>query len=126
MNKIIFKNQYFYFGLIVFILILLVYNLISIFSDFEIKTFAPIIIQIFILVLILEKHKILKLVLKIWSGIFFIGAFALTIIGKCLKDMSYDFQTFNVQKYLFPILMLSIGILIFILTEKTIEIRKQE
>ncbi|WP_143093325.1 hypothetical protein [Halpernia frigidisoli] len=59
--------------------------------------------------------------MKIWSGIFFIAAFGMKLFGMFLKDISYDFQTFNIQKYLLPTFMLLIGVLIFVLTDKTVE-----
>jgi len=79
MEKAIFTDKIFYCGIIVFISILLLYNVYSILLNFELRLVAPIIIQIVLLILIFIKHKLIMLLLKIWSGIFLIGSFTLII-----------------------------------------------
>ncbi len=70
MEKAIFTDKIFYYGIIMFISILLLYNVYSILSIFELRLIMPILIQIILLILIFNKHKLIKLLLKIWSGIF--------------------------------------------------------
>jgi hypothetical protein len=125
MKRATFNSIIFYYFLIIMIFALLVYNLYSIYGEYNFITILPILIQIFLLILIFTKHVKVKLALKIWSIIFLIIAPLMQFTGKLLKDGSYDFQFFEIRNYIIPFLMLSIGSLIFYFTEKTIVIEKE-
>ncbi|PWN61252.1 hypothetical protein C1634_014445 [Chryseobacterium viscerum] len=81
----------------------------------------PIIIQIFLLILIFVRYVKVKLILKIWTIIFLIIAPIMQLIGKLLKDASYDYQYININVYVVPILMLIVGILMFYFITTTID-----
>lgn len=121
MKKAKFNSIIFYYLLIAFFAILLIYNtyMFSLSHDYYIMT--PIIIQIFLLVLIFIKYVKIKLILKIWTIIFLIIAPIMQLIGKLLKDASYDYQYIDLNIYIIPSLMLIVGCLIFYFIVKTID-----
>jgi len=126
MGKAIFENKNYYYFLILFLILLLSNNVYKIFVEFDFGLLLPIALQIFILTLVLLHHFFTKIVLKIWSSIFLIIAYLMQIIGKILKDISVDFQEFDVKTYLFSVLMLLLGIIIFFYSQDTITIKKEE
>lgn len=125
MEKAIFTDRIFYYGIIVFISILLLYNVYSIFSNFELRLIMPILIQIILLILIFNKHKLIKLLLKIWSGIFLIGGFTLIILGGLLKGLADGFKHFNFLDYIPSIIFLLIGIVVYMCSDRFIEVLKE-
>jgi len=125
MEKAIFTDKIFYYGIIVFISILLLYNVYSLLLNFELRLVAPIIIQIVLLILIFIKHKLIMLLLKIWSGIFLIGSFTLIILGGILKSLANGFKYFNFLDYIPSIIFLLIGIIIYMCSDRFIEISKE-
>lgn len=116
-----FTNIYFYYFLIILIISLLFYNTYSLAINFSLSIFIPIIIQLVILIMILTKNKGTKIILKIWSLVFFIIAGAMQVIGKLLKDASNDYQTFDIVNYVYCISIIIIGIVVFLFTNKTIK-----
>ncbi len=125
MEKAIFTDKIFYYGIIVFISILLLYNVYSILSNFELRRIMPILIQIILLILIFNKHKFIKLLLKIWSGIFLVGAFTLIILGGLLKGLADGFKHCNFFDYIPSIIFLLIGIIVYMCSDRFIEVLKE-
>lgn len=125
MEKAIFTDKIFYYGIIMFIAILLLYNVYSILSIFELRLIMPILIQIILLILIFNKHKLIKLLLKIWSGIFLVGAFTLIILGGLLKGLADGFKYFNFLDYIPSIIFLLIGIVVYMCSDRFIQVLKE-
>ena len=125
MEKAIFTDKIFYYGIIMFISILLLYNVYSILSNFELRLIMPILIQIILFILIFNKHKLIKLLLKIWSGIFLVGAFTLIILGGLLKGLSDGFKYFNFLDYIPSIIFLLIGIVVYMCSARFIQVLKE-
>lgn len=126
MKKAKFINVYFYYFLIIFFLLLLVSNLYYFFSDNSISALFPIIIQLIILLLLIYRDYRVKILMRIWSGLFLIIANSLIFFGKLLKEFSYDFQNFDYRNYLGCFFMLIIGIIVFLLNEKMVIISEEE
>lgn len=125
MEKAIFTDKIFYYGIIMFISILLLYNVYSILSNFELRLIMPILIQIILLILIFNKHKLIKLLLKIWSEIFLVGAFTLIILGGLLKGLADGFKYFNFLDYIPSIIFLLIGIVVYMCSDRFIQVLKE-
>ena len=125
MEKAIFTDKIFYYGIIMFISILLLYNVYSILSIFELRLIMPILIQIILLILIFNKHKLIKLLLKIWSEIFLVGAFTLIILGGLLKGLADGFKYFNFLDYIPSIIFLLIGIVVYMCSDRFIQVLKE-
>ena len=124
MEKVIFTNKIFLYGLVIFIIILLLYNFYALLFEFEFSLFIPIIIQVTLLFLIFVRHQYIKLLLQIWSAVFLIFAFGLFILGGLLKELTDGFEYFNFLNYLPKLILLLIGIAIYIGSQKTIIINK--
>ncbi len=118
-----FKNLYFYWGVIIFISTLLLYNSIYLIKNFNLLTLLPILIQIILLYLIFTKNKNVKIAIKIWIIIFIIIGFGLQFLGKLIKYIASDFSEFNSIEFLTIVTFLIIGIIILIFTNKTFEIK---
>lgn len=118
MKKAKFNSIVFYYSLIVLFATLLMYNVYIFFTSFDYFIIVPIIIQVFLLVLIIVKYSKIKLVLKVWTIIFLIIAPVMQLIGKLLKDASYDYQYFDINIYIIPLIMFMLGslLLYFIIT----------
>ena len=114
------------FVLIAFFILLFVSNLYYFFSDYSISTLFPLVIQLIIILLLIYKNYRVKMVIRIWSGLFLIIANCLIFFGKLLKDFSYDFQNFNYRNYLGSLIMLIIGIVVFWLNEKMVIVSENE
>ena len=121
MNKSKFKSVVFYYFLILLLSGLLLFNIYSISVSNNWFILLPIGIQLLLLVLVFSKYSKIKLLLKIWSLIFLIIAPIMQILGKLLKDASYDYQFFDAKVYIVPFLMLIIGIFVFYFTSLTVK-----
>jgi len=121
--KVVFKNLYFYWFVIIFISALLLYNSIYLINNFTLITLLPVIIQIVLLYLIFTKNKNVKIAIKIWIIVFILIGFGLQFLGKFLKFIASDFAEFNPIEILKIILFLIIGFIILIFSNKTIEIK---
>lgn len=121
MKKAKFNSIIFYYFLITLFAILLIYNTYMFFISRDYFIIIPIIIQIFLLILTFIKYVNIKLILKIWTIIFLIIAPTMQLIGKLLKDASYDYQYININIYIIPSLMLIAGCLTFYFIVTTID-----
>ena len=118
-----FKNIFFYWLLVGLIGFMLIWNIISLIFQFNLLTFLPITIQIFLLYLILSKNKYAKIGIKIWTILFVITAFGLQFLGKTLKIFADGFIAFNPAEYFRVLFFLIIGILILVFTVKTVVVK---
>ncbi|PWN72239.1 hypothetical protein C1631_006470 [Chryseobacterium phosphatilyticum] len=121
MNKSEFKSIVFYYFLIILLSGLLLFNLYSIYVSSDWSILFPIGIQLLLLILVFIKFSKIKLLLKIWSLIFLIIAPIMQLLGKLLKDASYDYQFFDIRIYVIPFIMLIMGIVVFYFTSVTIK-----
>jgi len=121
--KSIITNKGYYYFLVGIILILLSVNLINIIRYQQISTLIPMIIQLTILYLIFSNSQYCKLGVKLWSGIFLIFGSGLKLLGIFL-EMSFK-EGSNLETIIWQFLILIIGVSIFIMTEKNIEVIKK-
>lgn len=120
MEKVVFKNQLYYYSLIVIIIVLVGLNIVQILEGNWIML-IPIIVQIVLLFLILSKNHYSKIAIKIWLIIllvtgaiqFFLGVFYL-IAGEA-----------KVSNLLFRIAFIALEILLLV-NLKSIEIIDEE
>ncbi|MBP6576452.1 MAG: hypothetical protein KA796_04545 [Chryseobacterium sp.] len=124
MEMVIFTDKTFLYGLVAFISVILLCNLYSLFFAFRFSHFIPIIIEVTLLFLIFAKYQYIKIILKIWSGVSLIGSSALFIFGGLLKELADGFEYFNFLNYLPKFILLFVGIAIYIGSQKTIIINK--
>ncbi|MCD9854882.1 hypothetical protein LUD75_09210 [Epilithonimonas sp. JDS] len=123
MDRAIFTNKIFLYGLVSFIIVALLYNLYAVLFEFDIFLVIPIIIQVTLLFLIFVRHQYIKLLLQIWSAVFLIFAFGLFIFGGLLKDLAESFEDFNFLNYFPKVILLLVGIIIYQGSSKTIQIK---
>ena len=123
MGKAIFTNKTFLYGLVSFIIIVLLYNLYALFFEFEAFLFIPIIIQVTLLFLVFVRHQYIKVLLQIWSAVFLILGFGLFILGGLLKDLANGFEYFDILNYFPKVILLLVGLIIYQGSSKTIHTR---
>lgn len=117
-----FINPTFYYLLIIFISILLIYNIFSLINKFDLIILIPILIQTLLLYLIISKNKFAKIAIKIWTIIFLIVGSSFQIIGKILLLISYGFLEEKIIEFISILPILIIGILILVFTNKTVKV----
>lgn len=123
MGKAIFTNKTFLYGLVSFIIIVLLYNLYALLFEFEAFLFIPIIIQVTLLFLVFVRHQYIKVLLQIWSAVFLILGFGLFILGGLLKDLANGFEYFDILNYFPKVILLLVGLIIYQGSSKTIHTR---
>ena len=119
MKKAVFKSQSFYIGVIIMLSLLLLWNAYVVFLG-GYSGFIPIVIQLVLLFLLLKKNQYSKIGLKIFSIVFLIGASGLQIISALLKTSIGEFETVSINKLLFSLLNVAIGIIILVYAIRTI------
>jgi len=120
MNKIIFKNQTFYYLLISYLIILICWNSYAVVNG-SLFGLIPIVIQLIIIYLLYDKNKHVKIGIKIWSIVLIIGP-SLSIVGKLLKTVAGT--DLDLKKLIENLILLTVGILIYYFNDKTVEIEK--
>lgn len=123
MGKAIFTNKIFLYGLVSFIIIVLLYNLYALLFEFEAFLFIPIIIQVTLLFLVFVRHQYIKVLLQIWSAVFLIFGFGLFILGGLMKDLANGFEYFDILNYFPKVILLLVGLIIYQGSSKTIHTR---
>lgn len=126
MTKSNFKSKTFYWIVILFLTVILIWNLYSIIYSSNLLGLLPITIQFILLALIFTKHKYAKLGIKFWAILFLIISSGLQFIGRLLQDMGNGFINVDFQHYLTTALTVLIGIIIVIYTNKTVETNEVE
>lgn len=123
MGKAIFTNKTFLYGLVFFIIIVLLYNLYALLFEFEAFLFIPIIIQVTLLFLVFVRHQYIKVLLQIWSAVFLILGFGLFILCGLLKDLANGFEYLDIHNYFPKVVLLLVGLIIYQGSSKTIHTR---
>jgi hypothetical protein len=122
MKKVIFANKSFYSLLIGFIIVLMLYNIwISIRAN-NIYGIVPIFIEIVLLILIFTKNQYAKIVIMVWVVIALMIGPGFEIIANLMDDFENNFKIFNIESFIYNIICLAIGILIFDYTKRTISV----
>ena len=121
MITIIFKSKLFYLIVLILLLILIMLNLYTFYTNRITISLIPAIIQIILLIMLIFKHRYSKIFLKIWLILFLIISSSLQLIGRLMKDLSYNFHLFNIQNYILNLCTLLFGILLLYYAEKTIK-----
>lgn len=121
-RKNVFINKSFKLGLLIFLCLLIVINSYACINGNE-KAIIPILIQIFIIALLVNHHKYIKPVLKIWSGLFMIFLPLIIILSQLVKFIIDDKTIIDFSKIIKAFLYLIIGIIIFYLTKKLVTVQ---
>ena len=119
-EKIIYKSDFFYYGLIVYLILLIIINLYNLTNGVYISI-LPLVIQSIILTLVITKNKLAKSGVNLWSIILILGP-TLSLLGKLIKGALAD--GFNFEVIFKQVLLLSIGITIYYYNKTTTEISK--
>lgn len=122
MKTIVFTNKKFYGLLVVYIVLLLIYNFYMAINVNFIFGIIPVSIQVILLILIFTKVSYARLSIMIWAIVFLIIGYSLKLIGDILVDFSNNFKTFKGNKYIYNMVELSIGIVIADYTRRTVVI----
>jgi len=120
MELTIFKNKIFYYLLISYLTILICWNS-YILTKGVLKGIIPIVIQLIIIYLIIDKHKFAKIGIKIWS-IVIILSHGISLLAKFVKIALGDDT--EIPELLNKTVFLTIGVLIYIFNEKYTELLK--
>ena len=87
MKKTVFKNKTYYFILIIYIGVLLVWNLFTTIAYSKLIGILPVIIQTVLLILIISEYQYAKIGIKIWAILFIIVAPGLKFVGQLLTNL---------------------------------------
>jgi len=120
----IFKNNKVKTFLLVYLSIIITYNLYTLIIEFP-KGWFAILINGLILLLILSKSSYLKISLRIWSMFFLILIPGLQIVSKIIKKVLNDIYKIELNTFLQTTFFFLIGILIYHYS-KTIIIRENK
>lgn len=126
MKKTVFKNKTYYFILIIYIGVLLVWNLFTTIAYSKLIGILPVIIQTVLLILIISEYQYAKIGIKIWAILFIIVAPGLKFVGQLLTNLGGVSNHQDAQVYLTNGITLLIGILIVIYTNKTVAVEEAE
>lgn len=121
MKKTKFENLILYYSIIILLICLILFNFYSTFQTQNYIGFLPILLQLTLLILIINKHKFAKVGIKLWA-ILLIIVFGLKIVGKLLKDSADDTLSSNLEKYIILIIGFTIGIILLNLTNTTVKV----
>jgi hypothetical protein len=121
-RKVHFKNKLFYYLLICFIGILIIYNIYIIVNNGSFYGLITVGILIILIVLLLIKHRFVKIVIVVWAVIAFVIGNGFELVADLLDDINNNFQTVKLDSYLINIIGFSIGITIITCAMNFIEI----
>jgi hypothetical protein len=124
MKKVVFKNPYYYKGLIAILLILLIYNTYWVFFGNNLVGLIPVLVQSVLLYLIAVNHALSKKAIQFWALIFLVLAQFLRILGRFMKDFAIDFKDADLIFYLQAICVLLLGLVIHEYAKDTITIEE--
>lgn len=119
--KTYFNNITFYWILISSISLLLLINVITFISTLNPIALLPITIQSVLLYLMFTKHKYAKIGIKIWTILFLMIANGLQLLGAILQIIGGGNPNTTILDYLKFSILILIGVIILIFTNKTIE-----
>jgi len=123
MKKTVFKNKYFYWLLIIYLFLLLAWNINTLILG-NVIAILPILAQSFLIILILTRNKYTKMGIKIWAIFLIIGP-SLSILGKSLKLLVGDDLNILYTSLIYNSLFLIIGALVYSFNDKTVKLEKE-
>ena len=125
MQITVFKNQTFYYSILALLGCLILYNCYVILTFQEIWGFIPILIQAVIIGMIITKHYLAKIILKVWAIIFLIVGSALQIVLQGIEDIINDSDV-DFVFYIVAGINLLVGSAVVYFTNKTVVVRNIE
>ena len=125
MQITVFKNQTFYYSILALLGCLILYNCYVILTFQEIWGFIPILIQAVIIGMIITKHYLAKIILKVWAIIFLIVGSALQIVLQGIEDIINDSDV-DFVFYIVAGINLLVGSAVVYFTNKTVVVRNVE
>ena len=130
MKKVFFTNKIFLNLLISYLIILIVYNSYAELITNTITGIIPIIFEIILLILIFNKHRYAKMSILIWAAITLIIGYGFEVVATLFDYLNNYFdknlEAFNLNKFIFNIIQLMIGVLILHYTKRTVIIAINE
>lgn len=124
MKKLVFLKFRFYVFVIAYLTVLKSLNIYAIFSG-NLIGLIPLTIQVVLLFLLIKKHSMAKIGLKIFSIVVLIIASSLKLISALLKILIGEYADLNFFDYLSAIMNLILGIVILYFTNKSIKIEEK-
>jgi len=123
MKKSIFTNQTFYYLLVIYVGMLLSYNIYLIVIKSFLWSIFPIVIQGTLLYVILIKSEYARQAIRVWAIVFVIIAPSLILSGQLLGGAAGGFEKVNSSIIIYQTLILISGILVLVFTNRTVFVR---
>ncbi|MBI6120231.1 hypothetical protein [Salegentibacter maritimus] len=107
----VFKNKWFYWLLITYIFLLLIWNTYMVVTG-NLMGLIAVVIELALLYLLFNKHKLAKTAIHFWAIIMMIGP-GLSIIGKLIKVVTGDDLNLMVNSLAQNLLLFTFGLIIY-------------
>ena len=121
-SKLVFSDKRVYWVVIVLLVCTLSVHVLLLNRRFEILTLMHVLWISAILVLIYIKHKNALLNIKLWLIIAFIAGPLFRMAGRFLNEMLQEFPTSQIEFYLYRLLSVLVGLLIFNWVRTTVNV----
>lgn len=112
-EKIEFTNRTYEFILKTSLILLVLLNSYAFVISLNLKVLIPVFVNLTVLVLIVNRHKISKRIVRLWALVFFILAPGLVVISNMLLSTSSSIDFFS-SEFLLRYARIVFGLLIFI------------
>jgi len=119
--KTVFRNKWFYRLLIIYIFLLLIWNSFMVIKGDYLGLIA-VIIELFLLYLLFNKHKLAKPAIMVWAVFLIIGP-GLVLLGKLIKFGIGDELNSDLDELIKHLLLLTFGIIIYYFNKTTVLIQ---
>ena len=119
----VFKNRWFYRLLIAYIFLLLIWNTYMVVTG-NLLGLIAIVIELALLYLLFNKHRLAKTAIHFWAIIMIIGP-GLSILGKLIKVATGDDLNFMVDSLVQNLLLFTFGLIIYYFNKKTVFIAER-
>ncbi len=126
MKKSHFSNPIVYWLVILFLSLIMLWNIYAIFVSGRLIGLLTVGIQVVLLGLILTKNQYAKIGIIVWTIVFMVLASGLQFVGRLIKDAAYNFAQADVKHYISTGITMLIGVLIVVLVRKTVHIVEVE
>ncbi|MBZ9730325.1 hypothetical protein LB467_11570 [Salegentibacter sp. JZCK2] len=120
----VFENKWFYKLLITYIFLLLIWNTYMVITGNFLGLIA-VVIEIALLYLLFNKHRLTKIVIHFWAILLMIGP-GLSIIGLVIKLTSGDNLNRMADDLVQYLLLFTFGVLIYYFNKKTVFVREKQ
>lgn len=120
----VFKNRWFYKLLIIYILLILIWNTYMVISGNYLGLIA-VVIELILLYLLFNKHRLAKMAIHFWAIIMMVGP-GLSITGKLIKMATGDDLNFMVDSLVQNLLLFTFGLLIYYFNKRTVFVQERE